>query len=112
MVPHHIDIYSRRNGLPVFRWRYAIPDAVLHALSVLNREIDSVYARYPALSGYFVKGAPVYLTTNLNPNKGTANGTSACLHSLTWTSQPYTQQIALKAAHAQVGSSMCCYRTV
>ena len=42
-----------------------------------------LYDNIDELTGYFVEGAPAYLTTNINPSKHLANGTQVLLHSLT-----------------------------
>jgi len=45
--------------------------------------IKTLYQHYDELTTYFVTGAPTYLTENICPEKGLANGTPVALHSLT-----------------------------
>lgn len=99
LLPQLAAQLAQRKGLPLVRWRYPIPGAS----ALTQPEIDSLYERYPALSGYFVKGAAAFMTVNLNPNKGFANGTPAIMHSLSWQDARYTRQIARQLAQAKPG---------
>jgi hypothetical protein len=99
LLPLRVVHFARMKGLPVLRWRYAMP--WLQQLSTAQAE--SMYKRYPALTGYFVKGAPAFITSNINPNKGLANGTAAVLHSLSWEDSAYVAEVALRVSQGEPG---------
>lgn len=75
--------FAQRYNLPVIKWRLPISGIRAAALSV--NETDQLYNHDNNLWGYFVAGAPGYLTSNINPSKGLANGTAIVYHSLSFT---------------------------
>jgi hypothetical protein len=82
----------------VYRWRYKV-------VSSLEHEPEKwLYKKYPELFGYFVKGAPVFLTENINPNKGLANGTAAIMHSMSWTTQVDVTYVLAQAENMKPGT--------
>ena len=59
---------------------------ILQKLQSTNEEskIDTLIHQNPSLMMDFVEDAPVYLTSNMNPLRGLANGTPAKLYKLEW----------------------------
>jgi hypothetical protein len=99
MLPHLVVNFARLRGLPVLRFRY-----VLYAqCSIDDFESDATYRRFPALTGYFVQSAPVFISANINPNKGLANGTCAFMHSLSWEDDAYIHEVQERISRAQPG---------
>lgn len=99
LLPPLATHYARLKGRPVLRFRYT----VRHASMLNEEELESLYKRYAALTGYFVQGAPAFITRNINPAKGLANGTPAVMHSLSWSNPAYAAQIAVRIARAEPG---------
>lgn len=99
LLPHLVSHFALRHGKPIIRWRYQIP----HASRLEQEHVEALYRLFPELTGYFVQGAPVFMTSNLNPNKGMANGTAATLHSLSWDSVSHVAEMTLKVQNAAPG---------
>jgi hypothetical protein len=99
MLPHLIVNFARLRGVPVLRFRYT-----LYAQSAVDDfESDATYRRFPALTGYFVQSAPVFINANINPSKGLANGTCAFMHSLSWEDDEYIHDVQERISRAQPG---------
>ncbi len=79
--------FACRQGVPLVRWKN-----VLHSQAALwfseKEDKERLYSMLPELWGWFVPGAPVFLTENLCPEKGLANGTRATMSSLTLADAP------------------------
>jgi hypothetical protein len=73
--------FARANGTRVLRWRNNLSNKVASRLpgSVLEKLSEKQEMNF-----IFIKGAPCYLTKNINPIRGLANGTPGELHSLTF----------------------------
>ena len=71
-------LFAKDKGEVVFRWKL---DANILKGEGNDEDLDKVID-CSGLWAYFVKGASLYLTNNLNPNKYIANGTSGIYHSL------------------------------
>jgi len=84
---HLINIEGLKNfatimGYPIIAWRNRLHGA--NAASLTATEINNLYASHPALSGFFVPGAPGYGKQNINTSIGLHNGTKFRLHSITF----------------------------
>jgi hypothetical protein len=99
MLPFAIRRFATRHGVPILRWRYPLP----HGSFFTNREAEFMYEHFPQLWGYFVVGAPVFITCNINPTKGLANGTAATLHSVSWYDEKYVRTVRAMQAIASPG---------
>jgi hypothetical protein len=99
LLPRMVVHFALKHSLPVLRWRYPIP----HASALTEQEKESLYVRFPALSGFFIKGAPAFLTSNINPHGGLANGSMAVLHSLSWDNQDHVSSIRHSMSIARPG---------
>jgi PIF1-like helicase len=64
-------------GVPLVKWRLPLKTSWYN-----ESELDGIYASTPGAWGYFVQGAPAFVTENQNPLKGVANGTMGVMHSL------------------------------
>jgi hypothetical protein len=75
-------IYTRN---PVVVWRNPLSQDQVTVLTSREVGVEHIYrTNHNGLFSYFVQGAPAYLTSNICPIKGLANGTQVKLHSLTW----------------------------
>ena len=71
--------FAIRQQVPFIKWKNPLNISVDHLSS---EEQTRLYESHPALYGVFVKGAPCFLTQNINPSVGLANGTRGIMHSL------------------------------
>ena len=67
-------------GSPILAWRNPLTGSNAGRLS--ENEIEHLYRTHPALTSFFLPGAPCFCLDNWNPGKGLFNGTSAVHHSL------------------------------
>lgn len=58
-------------------------------------EIDQLYKQERGLLGIFVAGAPGYLTQNINPTKGMANGASITYESIYFNEEENEEDIRI-----------------
>jgi hypothetical protein len=58
-------------------------------------EIDLLYKQERGLWGIFVAGAPGFLTQNINPTKGLANGTSVTYESISFDEEEDEEEIRI-----------------
>ena len=58
-----------------------------HSNLIENNAIEEVYNNTSGLIGMYVQGAMSYITENINPAKGLANGTTVYMHSLTFSDE-------------------------
>ena len=81
-----IQHFAHSRGIPVVRWRFTLHE---QAATWFAKEQDCkrLYMSTPELWGWFAAGAPVFLTENINPDKGLANGTMGHIVSLTVSSE-------------------------
>jgi hypothetical protein len=84
-------------GVPVVQWHRPLEDALVAAMPPAT--LARLYELYPELTGIFVQGARGFLSRNMHPAKGLANGTpvrplrtAACSQSHT---PPYRPQVFL-----------------
>ena len=84
--------FAKERKTPLLWWQCDDKQGGLKDLSVSNQ--NHIFESTPGLKDMFVADAPVFLTTQISPPKGLANGTRATLHSLIFTN-PYKQTHAL-----------------
>lgn len=72
--------FATRHGLPILKWRNKI--TFQNEIQISESDQEWLYQVEPGLFSYFVQGAMAYLTKNINPEKGLANGTLVTLHSI------------------------------
>jgi hypothetical protein len=99
MTPYAMKHFAAQRGVPILRWRYPLP----HQAVLTDNEIKILYERKPQLWAYFVPDAPVFITKNIAPTKGLANGTSARLHSISWDDEAYVEEVRLMQRHHRPG---------
>ena len=68
-----------RNSV-ILSWRNPVSGSNAGRLS--EPELEHLYRTHPALTSFFLPGAPCFCLDNWNPGKGLFNGTSAVQHSL------------------------------
>ena len=78
--------WAQYNGLPVITWNIQCTGAIINYLKDSNTE-KQIFHKQRGLISYFVQGAMSYITENINPKKGLANGTTVYMHSLTFSEQ-------------------------
>lgn len=71
--------FSASHAVPVFKWRQPV-DFRGHLLPEAATNV--LYNTHGDLWGWFAAGAPAYITHNISPSKGIANGTLVRLHAL------------------------------
>jgi hypothetical protein len=67
-------------GSPILAWRN--PFTGNNAGRLSDADIEHLYRTHPALTSFFLPGAPCFCLDNWNPGKGLFNGTAAVQHSL------------------------------
>ena len=84
--------FAANHGDRVISWRLpnhftGLKTSIEESLSHAPGGIDAaelIYKQNPELTAHFVAGAPILLTSNMNPTRGLANGVPAELYSLQW----------------------------
>ena len=75
-------MFAMHYDTPILTWKNPLSGAGANNLSTMVT--DFVYSNWSEdLISTFVAGAPAFLTTNINPSKGLANGTKVRLQSIT-----------------------------
>ena len=72
------EVYARHHCLPRFTWKVEFKCNV----ELTGREKAYIYENYPQLTKTFVKGTPGFITHNINPGRGLANGTPIVYESI------------------------------
>lgn len=75
--------FAYEHGVPVIRWRN--PLEYLKTKELDKKHLDALYqspVHKAELHRFFAVGAPVFLSENISPQKGLANGTAGTLHSI------------------------------
>ena len=76
------NMFAMHYDTPILTWRN--PLSGFGATNLSDMFTEFVYSNWSEdLISIFVAGAPAFLTTNINPSKGLANGTKVRLHSIT-----------------------------
>ena len=83
-------IFAKDKKEHVFRWK--LDGKVVRGKGSMDDILD--IEDCPGLWGYFVKGAPVIITQNVNPNKNIANGTDGFYHSMIFEDESYSKYVA------------------
>ena len=74
--------FARKKGVVIFTWDLPATGGLIDKLALENKL--KLLPEESGLVGMFVAGAPAYLTENVHPALGLANGTLVRLHSLTF----------------------------
>jgi len=82
--------FALAHGEPVLRWPTHVTGH--SALALSDTQLRQLYDHNPALHTVFVRGAPAYLTANINTMKNLCNGSRAFLHSISFDSNVTEQQ--------------------
>ena len=77
--------WSEHHNVPMLWWETNVKGNAFNELAEEDR--DHVFDSTPELKDCFVPMAPCYLTYQLSPEKGIANGTQGTLHSLVFINQ-------------------------
>ena len=75
-----LKLFAKAARYPVICWRHLLHGS--NAAMLTSAESTQLYTTHPALSGFFVPGAPAYGRTNTNTFIGLFNGARMNLHSL------------------------------
>ena len=85
--------FAKVRRVPILVWR--LPIAGERATNMSIEEIDLLYKQERGLWGIFVAGAPGFLTQNINPTKGLANGTSVTYESISFDEDEDEEEIRI-----------------
>ena len=83
-----LEAFASEFNLPLIRWKLPLVDGEALTAEVLNE----LYEHEPNIWGYFVEGAPVHITANINSVRKLVNGTPGVLHSLILESEAHEDQ--------------------
>jgi hypothetical protein len=78
--------WAEENGVPIITWKIQCRETVLNFIKD-DALLDDIYHPQSGLLGFFVQGAMAYLTENINPSKGLANGSTVYMHSLSFNNE-------------------------
>ena len=90
--------FGKRKGVPVLRWRTKITGSGARACTM--EELEVIARHFDCLFAIFVQDGPCYLTNNINPAKGLANGTAAIMRRLVFETQEQHDE-----CHAQISAA-------
>jgi len=76
--------FARRHNVPSIVWKLEAAGPIFDRLIELGQNSESLFTLESGLIGMFVQGAPGYLTENIDPLLGLANGTAVIFHSLSF----------------------------
>ena len=79
-------LWAKNNGVPIISWKIQCTGAIMNYLKDSYTETEIFHEQSGQLS-FFVQGAMSYITENINPKKGLANGTTVYMHSLTFSEE-------------------------
>jgi hypothetical protein len=98
---HMAKEFGKRHGVPVLRWRVKITG--LSAQACTEEELEVIAGHFDCLYAIFVQGGPCYLTNNINPAKGLANGTAAVMRRLVFETKEQHDECQAQIAQAAPG---------
>lgn len=75
--------WASENSVPIITWKLNCTGSVLNFIKD-DKLLNEIYHPQSGLLGFFVQGAMSYLTENINPSKGLANGSTVYMHSLSF----------------------------
>ena len=76
-------IWAKIMGQPIITWNIQCRGTLFNYLTE-SYSIKEIFHNQSGLIGIFVQGAMSYITENINPAKGLANGTTVYMHSLSF----------------------------
>ena len=79
-------LWVKNHGVPIVSWKIQCTGAIMNYLKDSYTETEIFHEQSGQLS-FFVQGAMSYITENINPKKGLANGTTVYMHSLTFSEE-------------------------
>jgi hypothetical protein len=95
---HMAKEFGKRHGVPVLRWRNKITGKGARVCTA--EELEVIAKHFECLYAIFVLGGPCYLTNNINPAKGLANGTAAIMRRLVFATTEQQDE-----CHAQIAAA-------
>jgi hypothetical protein len=95
---HMAKEFGKRHGVPVLRWRVKVTGKSARACT--EEELEMIAGHFDCLFALFVLGGPCYLTNNINPAKGLANGTAAIMRRLVFATREEHDE-----CHAQIAAA-------
>jgi hypothetical protein len=75
--------WASENSIPIITWKLNCTGSVLNFIKE-EQLLSEIYHPQSGLLGFFVQGAISYLTDNIKPSKGLANGSAVYMHSLSF----------------------------
>jgi hypothetical protein len=78
--------WAEENGVPIITWKIQCRGTVINFIKD-DAFLNDIYHPQSGLLGFFVQGAMAYLTENINPSKGLANGSIVYVHSLSFSDE-------------------------
>ncbi len=98
---HMAKEFGKRKGVPVLRWRIKITGSGARACTM--EELELIARHFDCLFAIFVQDGPCYLTNNINPAKGLANGTAAIMRRLVFETQEQHDECKAQISAAAPG---------
>ena len=98
---HMAKEFGKRHGVPVLRWRIKVTG--LGAQACTEEELQFIAGHFDCLYAIFVLGGPCYLTHNINPARGLANGTAAIMRRLVFATNEQNDECRAQIAAAAPG---------
>ena len=95
--------FAVQSGQSILRWRKTISQQLSQKLTA--SDIDKLYDsdETSELHGYFIRHAPAYLSENISPENGIANGTPVTLDSIWIDPNVLTDELMMKIANGRPG---------
>lgn len=78
--------WAQENGVPIITWKLQCKGSVMDFVTD-DDVLKEIYHHKSGLLGFFVQGAMSYLTENINPSKGLANGSTVYMYSLSFSDE-------------------------
>ena len=95
-------LFAKENNEHVFKWR--LESKVVKGNASIDEISDPV--NYPGLWGFFVKGAPLYITKNISIDKHIANGTKGIFHSMVFDDEEKHKYVSLIEKQTKIGQTI------
>jgi hypothetical protein len=95
--------FALQSGQPILRWRKKVSQQLSERLTAAEIEMLYQSDHTGELHCYFVRSAPAYLSENICPEKGIANGSAVILDSITIHPDELTDHLVSKIAAFKPG---------
>jgi hypothetical protein len=86
LMYERVQRWAQENGVPIITWKLQCRGTVMNFIKD-DDFLSEIYHPQSGLLGYFVQGSTSYLTENIKPFKGLANGNTVYMHSLSFSDE-------------------------